>query len=295
MTPTASALYKCAGQNIKLILSEAQYFSPSQKLLSDCRIIAENDCRGLNSDDIVFFASPMPAHNVVIDCGINGEFYIQKDKTNDHDRFISVISNSRIEPLVGIIDNVLRRYDITNSLYFISDSEVLILAHFIDVLLNIIAEPRLIVKTAPLRAHRKRAARLLGAVPLPAWHSVSWIVGGATKPKRDSGRENWRAPLHFSRAHWRRSAGTEPKAQTRDGKPGYWILVASSWKGHPDYGVKLHHYRPRANGERASATSAAPMPPATAAATQAAHDAAIQAWTRHNAAKGAGAAFIGAR
>lgn len=126
-----------------------------------------------------------------------------------------------------------------------------LIAMLSDAILALIAEPRLVQKTAPQRCHRRRAERQLGPIGVPAWHRVSWTIGSESLRNKDRSGSGAPLPLHFSRAHWRRTEEHKPKAQRRPGKPGWWCWVKWSFKGHPDFGVRLHHYMPRIGSEEA--------------------------------------------
>lgn len=112
-------------------------------------------------------------------------------------------------------------------------------------LFQIINQERFVKKTAAApRQQRRSIERKLGFA-VNGWHSVTWNVGSEVKAKvAETDSENAR-PLHFARAHWRRAQEGQPKAQRRNDAPGWWCWVKESWRGHPAFGVKLHHYTPK--------------------------------------------------
>lgn len=126
----------------------------------------------------------------------------------------------------------------------LSDIELIGHIHSVDILFSLMAEPRLTNTVQPVRAERRRAQRAAGAFPMPAWHKVGWNLGAPTTPRAQEADDAHRMPLHFSRAHWVRSKQDHPKSEARAGHPGWWTWRRHSWKGHPAFGVKLHHYTP---------------------------------------------------
>lgn len=139
--------------------------------------------------------------------------------------------------------------------------------HVATIILSLIAEPRLVIRRPMPRQLRRHAARALNGICVPAWHRLSWAIGDEVAPKNSSSTsDGWRAPLHFSRAHWRHAKEGDPKAERRPGYPGWWCWVRHSIKGHPDFGIKLHHYTPKIDADGKSA------------ATLAAAEAVLTAW-----------------
>lgn len=123
----------------------------------------------------------------------------------------------------------------------------------LDICLALISEPR-IVRASPVpRAMRKRSEKANVSPPALGWHKVGWTVGSETKAKQGAGGQDHSMPLHFCRAHWRRSEPGKPSAEKRPGRNGYWVWVKHSFKGHPDNGIKLHHYMPRVDPSGKSA------------------------------------------
>lgn len=114
----------------------------------------------------------------------------------------------------------------------------------LDILLTLIAEPRVVNLRTPRRSARRQARRLVGAKQPVRWHSVSWTIGEKIVPSCSHARKQFRQPLHYCRAHWRRTHKEAPKAEARRGHDGHWCWVQGCFKGHPDYGVKLASYEP---------------------------------------------------
>lgn len=107
---------------------------------------------------------------------------------------------------------------------------------------NLLCEPRLIKSDAAARHKRKRFTRACEA-PLPVWHEVRWRPSSEDREHGTDAPEA-RMPLHFCRAHWRKAEEGWPTAERRPDHDGWWTFIKSVWKGHPDFGVKLHKYVP---------------------------------------------------
>lgn len=113
----------------------------------------------------------------------------------------------------------------------------------LDILFTLMAEPRVLTKLAPRRPYRRQAKRSLGRITTD-WHRIEWTVGEEVIPSEKRDRKLFRQPLHYCRAHWRRTHEGAPKAEVRRGHDGHWCWVQGCFKGHPDYGVKLASYEP---------------------------------------------------
>ncbi len=128
----------------------------------------------------------------------------------------------------------------------------------LDVVLSLIAEPNLVKRSAPSRAMRRQARKAGANPPALGWYKVGWTIGSEVRAQQGSGGADYTLPLHFSRAHWRRSERGKPSAERRPGRNGWWVWVKHSFKGHPDNGIKLHHYMPTVepNGKSAATIAA---------------------------------------
>ncbi|WP_118135166.1 hypothetical protein [Oceanicella sp. SM1341] len=149
------------------------------------------------------------------------------------------------------------------------------LAQRLDLLADLISEPRLVRRRDLGRQMRRAAERATSGVAPAAWHSVSWTVGDEVCPKSADALASHRLPLHFARAHWRKYDQETAHSELRPGRPGHWVWVKHAWKGHPDYGIRLHHYTPDIDPD---GKSAAVIADAKRSATEQARAAAIEAW-----------------
>jgi len=285
MTPNAMDVLKRSNGPLRDMLLQAQYFSISERLYNDCfSIMRDKHKRFYEESSNEQFSFPLPSKTTVISYSQYFDILIIDNYSASID--ILVIRNGSIHHIwnsENVNINHKLKIDQTESDFLAAIFQQLLM---IEIILNAIAEPRLIAKRPPCRQFRKNVQRAIGAAPLPAWSFISWSVGDTTHPKQDDGSDTWRAPLHFSRAHWRRAKGTEPSARPRDGKKGLWIWVASSWKGHPDFGIKLHHYIPRAKGEAFNAARLPDRPAAGLEISDAAASCAVRAWRAQRAARG---------
>ncbi|MFC4734110.1 hypothetical protein [Salipiger abyssi] len=147
----------------------------------------------------------------------------------------------------------------------------------IDLLFSVMAEPRLVKAEATPRQQRRSAERMLGATMTGAWHKVSWTVGENIAPKVATSDDFHRMPLHFCRAHWLFVGRATENSVLRHGARGhdYYSWRSHSWKGHPDFGIRLSHYEPKLS---AGDVSEAMIDAARRNATVAASAAAVAAW-----------------
>lgn len=112
-------------------------------------------------------------------------------------------------------------------------------------LLSLINQHRFITNNlGASRQQRKAFERRFGFAAM-GWHRVTWNIGEDVKAKVARSDPDNAMPLHFCRAHWRKAAEGQPKAIKRNDEPGWWCWVSECWKGHPAFGVKLHHYTPQ--------------------------------------------------
>ena len=126
----------------------------------------------------------------------------------------------------------------------------------ISALLSLINEPR-IVEVRPGRASRRytrRVRKLTGRPPM-AWSDVSWTIGKRVASKHvPNGEAGSPRPLHWCRGHWRKADPGIANAQyiflPRRSGWGWYTWVTDSWKGHPDFGIKLQRHVPRLEGEK---------------------------------------------
>lgn len=146
-----------------------------------------------------------------------------------------------------------------------------------DLLFSLMNEPRLVVKAPPPRQQLRQAERKLGGDVPAAWYQLKWTIGEETASRADSGDGSYRLPLHHCRAHWMWVGHESENAEWRHGRrgPGWYTWRGHSWKGHPDFGIKLTRYAPEidADGQSAAVISAVRQQ-----ATMAAQQAAIAAW-----------------
>lgn len=150
------------------------------------------------------------------------------------------------------------------------------LAAVSDILFSLMANPRLMEKRPCSRQQCRAASRATGLrMPAGFYAELKWTVGETTAAKDADDSTDIRKPLHFSRAHWRRAAAHHGKWVDRLGYDGRWQWVSHAWKGHPDFGICLHHYFPDLDLDGASADVVAAV---QAAATQQAAAAAVAQW-----------------
>lgn len=158
-------------------------------------------------------------------------------------------------------------------------------AFLCDILLSLMNEPRLIKNTPPPRNHRRRARRILGDNVPAFWTRVSWTIGEEVAAKGSDGTGNFRMPLHFCRGGW---------MYLPEGKKGdEWCPIRKrwrswrrhSWKGHPDFGIRLHNYAPEVEPEGVSKDVISLV---RKRATEAAKKAAIRAWEQQQIERKAG-------
>lgn len=123
----------------------------------------------------------------------------------------------------------------------------------ISLILSLINEPRLVLSSsrAATRQQRRRFERTHGRSAM-AWVDVTWTVGKSVKATCSEGAESHRKPLHWSRAHWRKSEESEASSVWVDAHygPGWYKWIKDSWKGHPDFGIKLGGHNPIMDGDR---------------------------------------------
>lgn len=115
--------------------------------------------------------------------------------------------------------------------------------------LSVLSQNRFVRRESGGSRQQKRALlRQYGFAP-ECWHRVTWNIGEDVKAKVAATDPQNAMPLHFCRAHWRKAQEGQPKAIERNDAPGWWCWVSECWKGHPAFGIKLHHYTPRLRDE----------------------------------------------
>lgn len=112
-------------------------------------------------------------------------------------------------------------------------------------MISVLSHDRFVKKSdTPSRQQRRSVERSAGFAPA-GWYRVTWNIGDDVKAKVATSDPDNARPLHFCRAHWRHAAEGQPKAIQRNDAQGWWCWVRECWKGHPAFGVKLHHYTPK--------------------------------------------------
>ncbi|MFC4668154.1 hypothetical protein ACFO5X_06270 [Seohaeicola nanhaiensis] len=149
-------------------------------------------------------------------------------------------------------------------------------------ILSLLNEPRLIRKGSQQGSGsvRRRFERAMNR-PSAGWTRVSWRPGSVAESAHGGDATGDRMPLHWCRGHWRRIKNqTKPHEnavwlQQQGSGSWYWYeRVSDCWKGHPDFGVKLHHLEPLLNGEKPIVGRE--LPSAASAARKAMTDAACR-------------------
>jgi hypothetical protein len=123
-------------------------------------------------------------------------------------------------------------------------------------ILSLVNTPRKVVRTES-RASRPQARlmeRELGRAPA-AYFRIGWELGKPVDAEvKNEGIGGWRQALHWVRPHFANAKEGEPKAEWLNlptkGGWGWYRWVADCWKGHPDFGTRLHHYDPGLPGDR---------------------------------------------
>lgn len=120
-------------------------------------------------------------------------------------------------------------------------------------IISLINHPRKVARheVLPSRQLRRQMERQHG-ITVAAYTEVCWEIGKAARAKAGGGDPKYRMPLHWCRAHYR-DVGREYRDAVympERGGSGWYRWIRDSWKGHPDYGVKLQSHIPRVAGER---------------------------------------------
>lgn len=118
---------------------------------------------------------------------------------------------------------------------------------FVAMILSLVVEHRRVdvSSVTPNRQIRKRQEALTGN-PAAAWFRVSWTLGKAVRAKGGNGKSHvTKIALHWCRAHWRICKPSARGATWHADRGGWYTWVKDCWRGHPDNGVRLHHYEPR--------------------------------------------------
>lgn len=276
MGPNALRVFANGSPTLKKLLAKAQHFLIDEPLFDTAESIQRDT---FEAHGQLHFSGDLPAPVVVVEIEQAGLTVFERVPEGigviipgamPHMTDVSHVAvyNRGVKPS----DDCFRANDELDTKR-LSDLHLLGHVNAIDILFSLIAEPRLTRLTQPVRADRRRAQRALGDTPLPVWHKVGWNLGETTTPKRQPADDGHRMPLHFCRAHWVRSEQGKPKAEQRAGHPGWWTWRRHSWKGHPAFGIKLHHYSPSLNDKSADLIDRTKL-----AASRAASAAAIEGW-----------------
>lgn len=249
------------------LLTEAQHFLVSEAIFNAAVEICQQSFSHRYSSEI-WIDFRLPAETVVIETSMfsimlfetwvedskipSGEYVFCTPLHNIGVGALDPILLTMILPKRGSFQELRFHQDLKDDTYFaeeirpVTDSMIFV-AH---VILSLINTPRLVTRSNVPQKARERATWKLAYSQRPThWHQLTWTIGKPVKASSDvSHEEGHHRALHFCRAHWRKSEAGKPKAEwvTPYGRaPGWWCWVESSWKGHPDYGIKLHHYTPR--------------------------------------------------
>lgn len=133
----------------------------------------------------------------------------------------------------------------------------------IATLLSVIAAPRKVAQTREngARQYRREYERTVGNPPA-AWVKVGWEIGKAIQASGGISLRGHRQALHWRRAHWVAAEKTDPKSEwvkPHGREAGWYTWRSDCWAGHPDFGVKLHRYEPRAPGQESNKGAAVPL------------------------------------
>jgi hypothetical protein len=228
----------------KQSIIHAQHFFISEAITDACDEIV----RKARPDDSVEFSFKLPARSIWIECAALPGYAVRvtrltESKVSIHyyarEGELAVHVAERRGPLK---ERILRLNEHSNKGASLATD--IVNTYGLDILLALLCEPRLVKRSAANKSTRRRAARVFRNTPLPEWHRVTWTIGDKVVGRDRNQGTGDRRPLHFCRAHWRRADSGMPSAERRPGHDGWWVWVSHSFKGHPDFGVRLHHYMP---------------------------------------------------
>lgn len=248
MGPSSLKNYEEGTPLLRRILSSAQHFMIDQNVFDTVTSIQKSAAQ----ENVWAFDAALPAEHCVIEFETSGVVIYSRGPGDTVNVRMPGFLPAHVwdHPIASYSRGVYGPEDIPVRIHkeapasHVDPQLMLQAVHAMDILFSLIAEPRLTTMTPPPRPARRRAQRVLKGV-VPAWNVVTWRVDAPTKPKNSDAQPGTRMPLHFCRAHWMHGEEGWPKAVQRPGKPGWWVWRRHSWKGHPDFGVKLHRYRPR--------------------------------------------------
>lgn len=128
------------------------------------------------------------------------------------------------------------------------------MAELLSTMMELLCEPRLVERSVPSRADRKRAARALGEAGLPTtWARVTWNIGEKTVSKNQKADEGHGRPYHMVRGHWRNYGDRQTaSAERRPGRPGWWTWIETHHAGNPAFGIVGHRYDPKLHPEKSA-------------------------------------------
>jgi hypothetical protein len=273
MGPFTLKAWATATPEVRAELASAMHVSVSRELRSDLYNIARS------LPDQTPFEFAMPAPRVTVE--FNDGAYLLRDRGAAVD--LVLLQPSGWKEAYGI--RFFKRFNkvqICGALQFFADRsrEVLTMVSrgaFCDLLFSLMAEPRLTQAEAPTRQQRRHSERLTGVSMTGVWHRISWTIGAGSRSQNDLSDDGHRMPLHFCRAHWVHVGRPTDRSVLRCGSKGHghYTWRGHSWRGHPDFGVKLGVYEPGLAPEGVSEPVVSAL---RKNATEAATAAAIRAW-----------------
>lgn len=280
MGPLSLSVYARAEPWLRDMLVRAQHFNVSQetmKPISDiCDAIAKATDEGPH-----FFEWTLPSSLTVVEIdNLPAAFVVEQHPHNENTVLLYVLHEkgiSHVATTYRYTDTINHHTTAFMANYKIDFDLTMGLAVQLDVLFAAIAEPRLVQKLAPSRPFRRSAKRMLGAASPVAWYTLAWTVGRAVHAKIGNGDENHGVALHVVRAHWRFLDRQTKATIYRKGSrgKGWYLWIRHHFKGHPDFGVKLHRLQPKFGPD-----SAAALRVVKANATLAARDRMISDWSK---------------
>lgn len=244
------------------ILAGPHHFHVSRSISEASVAITYHESSWSGGEDSLFVypvSSRLPAQALVLTVDGEGHALILRDI--DGGVSVEAVFSGGVYPLVWFKPGTSEsRMPIRGLIREAPDCEVAAsrLAAETSILISLINTPRkAIIRPAEgadwTKRHRSAVVRATGRAAT-AFQTVTWELGrrlGADGAPID-GKGHPKA-LHWCRAHWRAAAEGEPKAEWVDvpfrGGWGWYCWVADSWRGHPDYGIKLQRHEPRMPGD----------------------------------------------
>lgn len=148
----------------------------------------------------------------------------------DSDEGARVQAHSIEVPRHGPLSNYMK----TKNMHRAAEVTLLKLAVLAMTTISLLNTPRIVDHGPPVSKDMDRAKWKLGASRVPvAWFNVTWTINKRVTAKTDRSEEGWHQALHYRRGYEMRN--------------GTW--VEGHWRGHPDYGIRLHRYTPKLIGE----------------------------------------------